>query len=397
MVNIETSATNPLDNTAEFNEAKLKHAFQYNEQVLINSQIRVDRLDVEGTRKRFDWQGLSEERLIPANERAETYYQVIRETNSLVSASSGENLPDNGQNHSEAITSERIGYDLALLGGFYRRSLTTGLLTAYKLPDREIYEKTLKQIEDPVAHKRQEDYLKATYKSEIDARRRSGLAKEPVPGLLERTPVGLSDQDIESLLGEGEDVRREALAELLDPYRNRPDHGASQEEKEKAVEARLQVGVLLESLSPSWQRDLLAADTWRFYMHETINDQERANKAINLVSPNLRNSLLSLHEYLKTTTPESIVAGYKGQSERTLANLAIRTETDPQHLRAEAENEKNSMRVSINIGKSEPLTTVFKFYYKIIDCYLPMKSPMIAEHKLPAKDNSLKPEMGLTR
>lgn len=361
------------------------HAFAQSEDDLLHQQRSIDRLNAQKAQEELAW--LTEQRtdmLGFSESDLEKRFKLIEDVAQLRRQVKPEDLPDHWGEALQEISPEQIGRDTALLARLFKRGLIDGSLTAYKDLQKATDQARLEATPDEDSRQKLEAAVLSEYQKQFQVKdrkrqaarqnnERAGLkyADESLdaPYLLERMAVTLTDEDLTSLLSAPEVERIKVIAELTDPYRLRLDKDAGHEAKATLQKEALQIGVLLESLPESWQRDLLAVEAWRFYMHKNVGDIEKATKVLELVSaPEIKNGMKELHKRLEGKDPEQLVKILtEHSSKKALETLTHTYGSNPEDLMREAEAKKPGMRITINIrsqsseGRSQPgITTIEK-------------------------------------
>lgn len=355
---------------------EILNKFDLNEDDLLHTQRSIDRLS-PGQPEQFGSLGVDGTDFLGR-------FQLIQGVARLRTGAKPDNLPLTWKEKLDEISSEQIGRDITLLARVFKKSLVDGSLTAYKDLQKSVDFARVESIEDDAARQKTMESIAASQRKEYEARDRKRqtalrynervsqkIADETLeaPYLLEREAVTLTDEDMNGLLNSPESERQKIIAELTDPYRLRLDKDAGPEAQERLDKESLQVGVLLESLPESWQRDLLAIEAWRFYMHKNISDAGKAVKALDLISaPEIKSAMQALHASLEGRTPELLAKVITdGSSAKALETLVSAYGSTPEELKREAETKKSNMRITINIrsqsseGRSQPgITTIEK-------------------------------------
>lgn len=207
------------------------------------------------------------------------------------------------------ITPERIGSDLVRLARGYRLAHMDGSLTTYRFMNED--------------------------------GKRPPVKREPVP---------VVEEDVDYLVQATHEEKVASLSEMLDPYRY-PSSQATPEELTDAQSQEQEMSLrILESMAPSWERDLLAIEAVRTFTHQNIMRPDLADAAIGLISRvEFQEAVKASVELASQRTPEVIMEEVKQGSPRALEKLLEgKTEADKARLKAEAEEHSDNFRVVVN-------------------------------------------------
>ena len=122
-----------------------------------------------------------------------------------------------------------------------------------------------------------------------------------------RQPQILERADIDSLLESPEEDKITVLSELLDPHRLQHDQDAPEPQKLAAETEKKYIVEVLNSLEPSFRKDLLLVEGWKYFSHENIDEPETAQALAHKVSePALGAALLEYNVKFSAITAESV-------------------------------------------------------------------------------------------
>jgi hypothetical protein len=230
------------------------------------------------------------------------------------------------------LTGERLSYDLIALARMFRITHMRG--------DRTHYER---------------------YSLKIPVKKVWWGSKEitKAPWDAQRVPVPLAQKDALILEDSPEEDRIGILCEVLDPYRYRHDKDADEKDLRAAAEEQYTAFGLLESLSDSWQKDLLATAAFKHFMHKRIKRPDLAERALELISvPELRKALVEGYKLAQESRPEDIVKSLERTSPNALDHrLKNKSEEAKNRLKDEALERASDFVVTIN-SKLETLEKV---------------------------------------
>lgn len=248
----------------------------------------------------------------------------------------------NAEGKDTGVSEARIGLALSAASRVYRLQHTTGLYTSYAVGNH--LEKNARQTQAGNDMHPEVLHLKTA----------------------QREPVAVTGADVQRLMAEGSRQEKiDAVAEMLDPYRFRTDPDAPKEHAEqKKVEEDLAFD-LLSSLEPSPERDMLAVEAIKLYMHRHSERADLLEQSLDLITaPELRSAIVKSLELAADNEPSDILARTRLVSKDALSAVQKNlSEHEKRRQQEVAERLRDKARITINVGAETLASTLFDTHH----------------------------------
>lgn len=238
----------------------------------------------------------------------------------------------------ECLESGRVALALSAASRVYRLQHTTGLYTSYDVGNKfesQARQKEAARIQPNVLH------LKTT----------------------KREPIPISGADVQRLMAEGtKEEKIAAVAEMLNPHRFRTDPDAPKEHVEqKKIEEDLAFD-LLSSLEPSPDRDMLAVEAIKLYVHKNSKRADLLSPTLDLIQvPELRTVMERALELAGENEPSDVVERARITSKEALSKVQKGLSPEDMHRQHDTgEQHKDEARITINIGVDALCNVLFE-------------------------------------